>query len=649
MVLIALTTLHAGPGNEPPEPPLPAAGAVDSPAVAAPRANPPDRMLWRAGRALPIAVRQGRAEFDVPTTRPGSQTLVIVSALARGAGPFSLRLDARPAGLARVPTLAPQIPRRDVRLKPVALPAPPDIAHRPPPQQRTFHLMVRDGDVASASNYQAVLGELRAVGERVQVYVDAEDHARVGVDVLRDLVDTFDGRVFPAAATKFGWARDVDDDGRFTVLMSCWLTRLAGGRHAVDGYVRGADFDATVAAPFGNRCDMMYLSTALQSGPHLRTVLAHEYTHAVTLCSKAFSVPSGGPAGGGQWLLRPHVEEEGWLDEALAHLVEDRHGFSRSNLDYRISAFLSQPVRYRLVVEDYYAADLFRSHGNRGGTYLFLRWCADRFGSALVPALIRSDLRGTENLEAATGVSFKELYRQWTVALYLSGLNSATTPDDADNRWPGPYRSLDMRGRLDGWELAGPRPVVVVPGGADARWSATGTSTQFVVVEAPAGADAVAVAVAVAGPPEADLQVTAVPLPIGLARIELEARALIAPDGGRRLHASLRERQGVAVQLTALAWEPLVPAANPRSARFRSGALDPAGIAKAFGSATLGPHGSIGTETIPLPESSGEVPLIVKVIGTDTGGRRVVGWAEVPPVPDEGEDEGCQSAGAPEE
>ena len=296
-------------------------------------------------------------------------------------------------------------PRRDVRLKPAALAPSTDSSRRGPPAPlRTFHLMVRDGDVASASNYLAVRGELRAVGERVQVYVDAEDRAEVGEDVLRDLVDTFDGRVFPMAASQFGWAHDVDGDGRFTVLMSRWLTRLAGGRHAVDGYVRGADFDATLAPPFGNRCDMMYLSTALEPGPHLRTVLAHEYTHAVTLCAKAFSVAAGGPVGGGGWLLRPHLEEEGWLDEALAHLVEDLHGFSRSNLDYRISAFLSQPVRYRLVVEDYYAADLFRSHGNRGGTYLFLRWCADRFGPALLPALIRSDLRGTENLESATGV-----------------------------------------------------------------------------------------------------------------------------------------------------------------------------------------------------------------------------------------------------
>ncbi len=60
---------------------------------------------------------------------------------------------------------------------------------------------------------------------------------------------------------------------------------------------------------------MMYLSTALGPGPYLRTVLAHEYTHAVTFSAKA-------AAGLG-------ADEEGWLDEAMAHLGEDLHGFSR--------------------------------------------------------------------------------------------------------------------------------------------------------------------------------------------------------------------------------------------------------------------------------------------------------------------------------
>ena len=78
----------------------------------------------------------------------------------------------------------------------------------------------------------------------------------------------------------------------------------------------------------------------LRPGPHLRTVVAHEYTHAVTFSRKALADPARGAVG---------PEEEGWLDEALAHLGEDLHGFSRSNIDYRISAFLSNPERYRMA------------------------------------------------------------------------------------------------------------------------------------------------------------------------------------------------------------------------------------------------------------------------------------------------------------
>ena len=236
-----------------------------------------------------------------------------------------------------------------------------------------------------ASNYQAVEGRLRAVGRRIQVYVDARDLADVSPETLRDIVATFDETIYPDAAARSRPAVDVDGDGRFTVLFSSWLARLAGGKASVDGFVRGADLDLSLGQPLGNRCDMMYLNSTLKAGPHLRTIVAHEYTHAVTFSRKALA--REGVIG---------LEEEGWLDEALAHLVEDSHSFSKSNIDYRVSAFLSRPERYRLVVEDYYAADLFRSHGNRGATYLFLRWCVDQYGPDLVDTLIRSELRGIE-------------------------------------------------------------------------------------------------------------------------------------------------------------------------------------------------------------------------------------------------------------
>ena len=268
---------------------------------------------------------------------------------------------------------------------------------------------------------------------------------------MKDLVATFDDRIVPVAARTVGLASDIDGDGRFTVLLSSWLNRLGNGRHAVDGFVRVTDLDPAFPPPFGNHCDMMYLSTGLRPGPHLRTVLAHEYMHAVVFSRKSRELARAG---------RIALEEEGWLDEALAHLAEDLHGFSRSNIDYRVSAFLSRPERYQLVVEDYYAADLFRSHGNRGSTYLFLRWCVDQYGPDLLPTLIESRLRGVANLEEATGCSFAELYRRWSVALFLSGLDPAAAEPAR-----GAYRSVDMRAPIEDWELAGPRATRVLRGG----------------------------------------------------------------------------------------------------------------------------------------------------------------------------------------
>lgn len=568
---------------------------------------------WRSGEPLPIAVVDGKARFRTAETYPKRSTLVIVSTLSRKEGPFPVQLAARVASEPQAPKLTADGPRRapDLKFPPLAPIAPPTRKTAKP--ARTFHLLVRDGDVASARNYQAVRATLRAVGERVQVYVDEQDLGRVGDPLVADVVSTFDRRVFPVAAKTYGQVRDVDGDGRFTVLLSSWLSRLASGKHSVDGFVRGADLDLELGAPFSNHCDMMYLNAAMEPGPHLRTVIAHEYTHAVTYTRKSFNGPAGERFG---------LDEEGWLDEALAHLGEDLHHFSRSNLDYRISAYLSRPEAYRLIVEDYYSADLFRSHGNRGGTYLFLRWCADRYGPMLLPALVRSSRRGTDNLEAATGLTFPALYRRWTTALFLSGL------DPHYNRGEG-FRSLDIRSTIDGWQLAGPRTIEVVPGTPPETWTAAGTSSRYLIVE---GSSRGPVEIEVQGPPDAELQVTAIPLPADQARLDLKVTSSVGRDGKVELLARVGESRGNLVQLTAMAWEPLVPAADPHSSPFRKGGLDRPSLAKAFGSATLNPGGQLASRPIPLDGvKPGQGPVVIKLVGIDARGRRVTAWAELSP------------------
>jgi hypothetical protein len=127
--------------------------------------------------------------------------------------------------------------------------------------------MVRAGDPASASNYLPVRAKLRAVGRGVQIYLDERERDRVNEATLREIIRTFDDEILPASARLRGTADDTDGDGRFTILLSGWLAHLGGGRLAVDGFMRGADLDPDLVSPIGNRCDMLYLSTTLASGP----------------------------------------------------------------------------------------------------------------------------------------------------------------------------------------------------------------------------------------------------------------------------------------------------------------------------------------------------------------------------------------------
>ena len=249
-------------------------------------------------------------------------------------------------------------------------------------------------------------------------------------------------------------------------------------------------------------------------------------------------------------------------------------------------------------------------------------------GRICSPRLVHSRLRGAANLEAATGSTFADLYRRWSLALFLSGLepsrDKAGLPEDG-------FRSINMRAPCEDWELAGPRFTRVSADGRSDRWTALGTSSHFVVVESsPTGA----VEIEVAGPPEAELQVTVLPLGADLPRLDLSVTKLRGHGGELRLRARIKERNGVPVRLSALSWEPLTPSANPHAAGFRCGRLDMLGIAAAFGSSALEAAGELRSRPIPMPGvSPSNGPLAIKVIGTDEKGRRIAAWAEIDAEP----------------
>ena len=141
--------------------------------------------FWQAGKPVAIAVKGGRASLRAPAGSPGSEILVIVSALSRERGPFSVEISARPAtgmrflladiesgrdGTGPGPLCdRARLSRRARGARRAKEPAGP--GGFAPAKERVFHMLVRDGDVYSPSNYLAVPAALLGVGRRIQVYV----------------------------------------------------------------------------------------------------------------------------------------------------------------------------------------------------------------------------------------------------------------------------------------------------------------------------------------------------------------------------------------------------------------------------------------------------------------------------------------------
>ncbi len=475
-------------------------------------------------------------------------------------------------------------------------------------------MLVRDGDVYSPSNYVAVPAVLRAVGRRIQVYVAKEDLDSVGDPALGDIINAFDERIFPVISSRFGPAPDVDGDGRFTVLLSSWLEHLGGGRYAVDGFIRVADLDRSNRPPLGNQCDVMYLSASLGSGPYLRTVLAHEYMHAVLFGQKG---RGAGQAGG------PGKEEEGWLDEAIAHLAEDSCGFSTSNIDYRVRAFLACPERYQLVVDDYYAADLFRSHGNRGSTYLFLRWCADRYGRELLPALVTSNTCGTANLEACTGTAFTELYRGWTLDLIgHSRERSAEGPVASSDQAP----RTESGARFEDWVRGGPRLSRLATGAVD-RWDALGTTSHYVIVD---GSTSGAVEIEVSGPARRSSRSRPCPWATTAHASICRSWSYAGPVASYVCARASKSDTASRPSSRRSHGKLLSPGSSRRGGDGCRGHVEAAELEKSLGTLTLAASGELTSQPIQLAGAAGrDGPLLVRLGGVDASGRPIWAWAEL--------------------
>lgn len=464
--------------------------------------------------------------------------------------------------------------------------------------QKTFHLFVGEEDLYDARRYVAVVANLVKVGRHCTLWADRDDV--IERTVIEEIARVFDEQVYPSARATFGRHRDVDRDGKFAILLTGWLGRLSDGKVALSGFVRGADFYRDVEAPFSNQCDMLYLNASLEPGPHLTTILAHEYAHAITFCEHVFGEYL--PGGQGK-------DDEAWLSEAVAHLAENLHGDGWTNLDYRVSTFLSRTQRYRLVVPDYFHEGLWRCHGCRGATYLFLRYCVDRFGEGILAELSQSNLAGIENIETVTQTPFAELFRGWSTWIATCGLVSRGSP------------IASLHGRLGDRLLAGARTLELKNEPISLELATTSFACLSIRLAQGEHSE-----ITVDHPAGKDVQLTLVRLPGDL--IHARALATPVPDSSR---IRLRLASSRAVTWREIACECLDLIHCPPGLERTSRIIAAADVLPSV--VTSDDSWSLESDEIDLVELQGRA-AVVKAVGVDDEGRPVSAWTVVPPSDD---------------
>lgn len=475
------------------------------------------------------------------------------------------------------------------------------------PERKSFFVFVKEDDFFDRDGYHEVIGQLVAVGEECLVYVDLQDNPEsFARDVIDEIVETFDHTVHPKARELFGRHHDVDRNGKFTILLTHCLGNLSNGKVSLGGFVRGSDFLQDLAPPFSNQCDMMYLNSNVRPGEHLRTLIAHEYTHAITYSEHVFGDYLVG--GGGE-------DEETWLGEAMAHLAENFAGTGWSNLDYRISTYLNAPQRYRLVVPDYYRSGLWRCHGSRGSTYLFLRWCVDRYGPELLEELSRSGLVGVENLEVATQTPFAELFRAWSVAMCVAGVDTRSEGGNG-------LEYLSLHGRLASRLLAGARMRTLE--GEHHECPLMSSSWIPLVVRIPAGKTA---RYGFDASPNTKLQVTLLRLPDDYPSAKVDLAPTTSLEGSTaKIAMKLEHQSGCAVVWQRMTLEPAyMPQTKSSLANFVPKVVV---LEEVIDGTRTEPGDTIqASELAPPTDFAGE--LVVKIHGVDARGRDVSAWGSI--------------------
>jgi hypothetical protein len=293
----------------------------------------------------------------------------------------------------------------------------------------------------TTQNFETVRAEAMFVGERAAIYQDLDAPAGGFTETdFTQFGQLFDDDLYAVGTEAFGVESDVDGNGVVVILLTPAVNRLTDEEECDVSFVTGFFFAVDIDPAFGsdprsNQGEVFYglvpdpngTVTCEHSTNNIRNLIpvtfVHEFQHMINYHQRV--------------LVRGGTSTEVlWLNEALSHLAEELAAFrfrdAGDNTLFNRFAIGNIFNLYNYLTEP---ADIFTlaiegsgTLAERGSGWAFLRWMVDRHGANVTRRLSETQLRGVENVEAATGVPIERLLSQWFLANWVSDLPNFTPP-----------------------------------------------------------------------------------------------------------------------------------------------------------------------------------------------------------------------------
>lgn len=272
-----------------------------------------------------------------------------------------------------------------------------------------------DGDAAAFAPRDSATGDFNS-----DLPVASVMHAQqAAADLAAEIINRCEQRLLPFVERQLGTIHDLDDDGNLTFVLA--QLSVNGPDHPIEppitGCVRPSDFLFNTfqhSDPAGGDWsdfsnghggsdgggDIVYLDCLLPSGREMDAVLAHELAHAATFCLLNDATVSGS-------------ELPGWLNEAIAHAIEQQVHPDSQNLAQRLAEFTARPHLFPIVIPDGSTHLSLRRGPARAAGCLFLNAVLQDLPDQSLRRIVQAGRSGVERLEQIAGRPFAELLRDW--------------------------------------------------------------------------------------------------------------------------------------------------------------------------------------------------------------------------------------------